>query len=92
MLEFIPENEIENFVRYTSERKTDKKINAEVSFNYSLGFIFDAEGEYSNDVDAGGHTKFGITEEEARRHGLNVFDITKEQATAMTKQNQRHVY
>jgi lysozyme family protein len=87
LLEFIPENEIENFTRYTRERKADKKVNAEDSFNYSLDFIFDAEGGYSNDVGAGGHTKYGITEETAKRHGLNVFNITREQAEAIYKKD-----
>jgi lysozyme family protein len=87
LYEFIPENEVETFTNYTKEKKENKTVNSEVSFNYALNFIFDAEGEYSNDIDAGGHTKYGITEEEAKRHGLNVHKVTKEQAEEIYKKD-----
>jgi len=51
------------------------------TFDAAIGFVLANEGGYSNDpADAGGPTRFGITHDEAQRHGLNVMTITVDQA------------
>lgn len=56
------------------------------SFEQAIQYVLDNEGQDSNDTaDHGGRTRFGITKDEAYRHGWDVTKLTLDQAKAIYK-------
>ena len=55
-------------------------------FEQAIQYVLDNEGGDSNDAaDHGGRTRFGITEKEAKAHGIDIEKLTLDQAKAIYK-------